>query len=75
MDVRTAGILAITLFLGGLGLLHLFAKDWLWDRHETTLRGRGIVSVERTPEWDNQQNVMGGALIVVAVVVLILGNS
>jgi hypothetical protein len=48
------------------------AKDWLWDRHESTMRARGIVNLERTPEWDTQQNITGGAMIFFALLFLVL---
>ena len=57
--------------LGVMGIVFLVGKDWLWDRHETTMRARGIVNLERTPEWEQQQNLLGGAMIVVAVVMVV----
>ena len=72
VDTRTVAIFAVVIFFAGFGLLHFVAKDWLWDRHEATLRARGIVNTERTPEWENQQNLTGGAMLVVALLVLIM---
>lgn len=64
--------LVLVMVLGGLGVLHFFAKDWLWERHESNLRARGIVNLERTPEWDTQQHVTGGVMIVLALLLLVL---
>jgi hypothetical protein len=72
MSARVHAILAIALFLGGMGLLRFVAKDWLWDRHETLMRARGLVNLERTPEWENQQNLLGIAMIVIAVVLVVV---
>ena len=71
MSTQTFVLIAVALFVGGLGLLRFVAKDWLWDRHETLMRARGIVNLERTPEWDQQQNLMGAALIILAVVLVV----
>jgi hypothetical protein len=75
MSARVLAILAIALFLGGMGLLRLVAKDWLWDRHETLMRARGLVNLERTPEWENQQNLLGLAMLIVAAVLVVLSTS
>ncbi len=63
------GIIMLVLTLIGAGIM-FFAKDWLWDRHEAAMRGRGIVNLERTPEWENQQNISGIALIFFAILIL-----
>ena len=71
MTTQTLGILlSIGLLL--LGLLQIFGKDWVWDRHEANMRARGVVNLERTPEWETRQNALGGVLIVIALVVVVL---
>jgi hypothetical protein len=68
-------------FLGGFVILCLigvgvtfFARDWQWERHEANMRAQGIVNVERTPEWDNQQNMLGVILIIGAIVMFFLSS-
>jgi hypothetical protein len=70
MGLETLAIVGLVVFFVGMGLAFLFAKDWLWDRHEGNLRTRGLVNLERTPEWESQQTLMGIAMIVCAVVVV-----
>jgi hypothetical protein len=72
MGSQTLLAVGLALFFVVMGLAFLFAKDWLWDRHETNLRARGITNAERTPEWESQQTWMGVAMIVAAVVLLVL---
>jgi hypothetical protein len=72
MSTQTLLIWGVALFLGGFGVLCFVAKDWLWDRHEGQMRARGVVNLERTPEWENQQNLMGAGMIVVALVLVVV---
>jgi hypothetical protein len=75
MGTETLLLIGLAVFLAGYGVVCFAAKDWLWERHEANLRARGIASAERTPEWENQQNWLGGASIVVALVLVVLALS
>jgi len=57
-----------------LGIYQLTVdKDELWQRQERGLRMRGIVNIERTPEWEKRQVTSGWFSISLAIVFMIGG--
>lgn len=66
-----AGLIAL-LFLG-VGLVCLFNKDLLWERHVQSARSKGLREdmLERTTEWENRMSWYGVGLILFSIFLFI----
>ena len=66
-------MLLFSLILIGVGLwLLLEDSDVAWKRHEWRMRVLGVVSLQRTAEWDIYRRVGGAIFLIVGIILLVL---
>lgn len=59
----------------GVGLAYLFTKEWVWAWHATRYRVVDSIRAERTPNWDDDQNISGVIIIIFGLVCLYVGYN
>lgn len=61
----------ISSFLIIVGLLNVFAKDFVWERTKAANRAEGIAS-ERTASWETMTTVSGIIFIIAGFITLVI---
>ena len=66
-------IALISLMLVVVGLWHLLSSgEGAWRTYERRMRARGIVNLERTPEWDRSRTWGDGAIVALGILMFLL---
>jgi hypothetical protein len=68
-------ILFLSIFLIAMivqGWILIFNKDMIWRWEETSMRKKGAINPERTPQWDILTTVGGVIIVVIAATMLLM---
>jgi len=66
------GLICLSLVLIALGLLSIFARDFMWEITEWSNSNRGVVS-ERTDNWETMTTISGVGVLILGICVGIVG--
>ena len=66
-------IFFISIILIGIGVFNLFFGDVAWSWRESRNRSKGIPNSERTPEWENERQIVGTDTLIGGLIIFIFG--